>query len=112
MGVVYEAYDRENAQSVALKLLPLAVPDLLLRFKREFRAVADVRHQNLVRLGDLVSEGAQWFFTMELVRGTDLLSYIRGADPGDAPTAPAQVAMLPGAEGTLTLRAPERAALP
>jgi len=111
MGVVYEAYDRENAQSVALKLLPLAVPDLLLRFKREFRAVADVRHQNLVRLGDLVSEGAQWFFTMELVRGTDLLSYIRGADPGDAPTAPAQVAMLPGAEGTLTLRAPERAAL-
>ena len=72
MGVVYEAFDETNAVPVALKLLPVVSPDMLLRFKREFRAVADVRHPNLVRLGELVSEGSQWFFTMELVQGTDL----------------------------------------
>jgi serine/threonine protein kinase len=81
MGVVYEAFDETNAVPVALKLLPVVSPDMLLRFKREFRAVADVRHPNLVRLGDLVSEGSQWFFTMELVQGIDLMSYVRGVEP-------------------------------
>jgi len=81
MGVVYEAFDETNAVPVALKLLPVVSPDMLLRFKREFRAVADVRHPNLVRLGELVSEGSQWFFSMELVQGTDLMSYVRGVDP-------------------------------
>ena len=81
MGVVYEAFDEVNAVPVALKLLPVVSPDMLLRFKREFRAVADVRHPNLVRLGELVSEGSQWFFSMELVQGTDLMSYVRGIEP-------------------------------
>ncbi len=81
MGVVYEAFDENNAVPVALKLLPVVSPDMLLRFKREFRAVADVRHPNLVRLGELVSEGSQWFFTMELVQGIDLMSYVRGVEP-------------------------------
>jgi eukaryotic-like serine/threonine-protein kinase len=80
MGVVYEAFDETNAVPVALKLLPVVSPDMLLRFKREFRAVADVRHPNLVRLGELVSEGSQWFFSMELVQGVDLMSYVRGLE--------------------------------
>ncbi len=87
MGVVYEAFDETNRLPVALKLLPVVNPDMLLRFKREFRAVADVRHPNLVRLGELVSEGSQWFFTMELVEGTDLISHVRGLEP---PARPAQ----------------------
>jgi eukaryotic-like serine/threonine-protein kinase len=80
MGVVYEAFDEVNGSPVALKVLPVASPDLLLRFKHEFRTIADVRHPNLVRLGELVSEGEQWFITMELVRGIDLVSYVRGGD--------------------------------
>ncbi len=86
MGVVYEAFDEVNAVPVALKLLPVVNPDMLLRFKREFRAVADVRHPNLVRLGELVSEGSQWFFSMELVRGTDLMSYVRGVESAGSPS--------------------------
>ena len=86
MGVVYEAFDEVNAVPVALKLLPVVNPDMLLRFKREFRAVADVRHPNLVRLGELVSEGSQWFFSMELVQGTDLLSYVRGVEAARSPS--------------------------
>ncbi len=87
MGVVYEAFDEVNAVPVALKLLPVVNPDMLLRFKREFRAVADVRHPNLVRLGELVSEGSQWFFSMELVAGTDLMSYVRGVESVRSPSA-------------------------
>jgi tetratricopeptide (TPR) repeat protein len=87
MGVVYEAFDEVNAVPVALKLLPVVNPDMLLRFKREFRAVADVRHPNLVRLGELVSEGSQWFFSMELVQGIDLISYVRGVEPARSPSA-------------------------
>ena len=88
MGVVYEAFDEANRVPVALKLLPVVNPDMLLRFKREFRAVADVRHPNLVRLGELVSEGSQWFFTMELVDGTDLISHVRGLEPPARPVEP------------------------
>ena len=93
MGVVYEAFDTMNASSVALKLLPLVSPDSLLRFKREFRSVADIRHTNLVRLGELVAHEAQWFFTMELVDGVDLVSYVRGQD---APPTAAPALMSPG----------------
>lgn len=78
MGVVYEAYDRLHGETVALKLLPNATPERRRRFKREFRAVAELRHPNLVRLGELVGSGEHWFFTMELVPGTDIVSYVRG----------------------------------
>jgi len=99
MGVVYEAFDTVNAASVALKLLPLVSPDSLLRFKREFRSVADIRHPNLVRLGELVAHEAQWFFTMELVDGVDLISYVRGRDapPAAEVVAPVLLSAGPGA---------------
>ncbi len=78
MGVVYEAEDSELGLRVALKLLPGLQPDLLRRFKKEFRAAANIRHPNVVRFGDLFSDGERWFFTMELVHGVDLLSHVRG----------------------------------
>ncbi|HEX5659967.1 MAG TPA: serine/threonine-protein kinase, partial [Polyangiales bacterium] len=78
MGVVYEARDTREDRIVALKLLPNVTPDRLLRFKREFRAVAELHHDNLVRLGELIGSGDTWFFTMELVPGEDLVSYVRG----------------------------------
>jgi hypothetical protein len=87
MGLVYEAFDEAGASPVALKLLPFVSPESLARFKREFRAVADVHHPNLVRLGELVAEGAQWFFTMELVPGIDLASYVSGETVRSAPTS-------------------------
>ena len=57
MGVVHEAFDRERGHLVALKSLANFSPSALYAFKREFRALADVEHPNLVHLYDLVATG-------------------------------------------------------
>jgi serine/threonine protein kinase/tetratricopeptide (TPR) repeat protein len=77
VGVVYEALDRELNERVALKTLRVVSPEALLRFKQEFRTLQDLDHPNLVRLGELIEEAGTWFFTMELVQGIDLLSFVR-----------------------------------
>ena len=76
MGIVYEAFDREQGKKVALKTIRNPEPEQILRFKREFRALRDVRHRNLVQLGELIEEGGRWLFTMELVRGEPVLEYV------------------------------------
>ncbi len=80
-GTVYEVFDRERAMMVALKVLRQADPAAIFRFKKEFRALADVTHVNLVQLHELMNDGERWFFTMELIAGLHLLSHVRGATP-------------------------------
>jgi serine/threonine protein kinase len=77
MGVVYEALDRERNVRVALKTLLRSTPEALARFKREFRALEGLHHPNLVTLGELVSDGDEWFFTMELIEGVNFLNHVR-----------------------------------
>ena len=91
MGVVYEVLDHERNERVALKTLRWADAGAIYRFKREFRILADVVHPNLVSLYELVVGDAEWFFTMELVDGTDFVRYARGEDPAkDASGEPVQ----------------------
>jgi hypothetical protein len=78
-GIVYEALDRKRAARVALKVLREAEGTNLYRFKREFRALADISHENLVGLDELLTDGHHWFFTMELVNGVSLIDYARPA---------------------------------
>jgi CheY-like chemotaxis protein len=80
MGVVYEVVDHERDVHVALKTLRSPNAEALLRFKQEFRSLQDLQHPNLVNLGELIEEQGQWFFTMELVQGVDLLSWVRPFD--------------------------------
>ncbi len=77
MGVVYAAFDRDKNTMVALKVLDRVDGDALLRFKREFRAVQDLAHPNVVALDELVESNGIWFFTMELVDGVDFSAYVR-----------------------------------
>ena len=87
-GTVYEAFDRERKGSVALKVLRETDPMAIYRFKKEFRALADVRHPNLVELYELMNEAERWFFTMELVDGVHFLSYVRGGAPAAVGAGP------------------------
>ena len=77
MGVVYSAFDHQRQENVALKILNANDPSALYRFKKEFRALADVAHRNLVNLYELIAEDEQWFFTMEIIEGRSFFEYVR-----------------------------------
>ena len=83
-GVVYQALDRVRDARVALKVLRRLRPDALFYFKREFRALADIQHPNLVRYYELFEERGNWFLTMELLRGASFIEHVRaGRSPID-----------------------------
>src|SRR4051794_16726882 len=89
MGVVYEADDVERGQKVALKTISNPDVEKVYQLKREFRALADLSHPNLVALYDLVVAADSCFFTMELLDGFDLLTYLWGRkveDPAELVT--------------------------
>ena len=83
--MVYRAFDTARGQDVALKTLPDLDPNQVYWLKNEFRALADVRHRNLVELHELQVTDTACFFTMELIDGIDFVTFVRtamGALPG------------------------------
>lgn len=79
MGIVYEVFDRERNEHVALKTLSRVDPAGIYDLKKEFRSLADVRHPNVVALYDMVNDAGHWFFTMELVYGDPFSDYVAQA---------------------------------
>jgi serine/threonine protein kinase/CRP-like cAMP-binding protein len=82
MGIVYEVFDRERGEHVALKTLSRVDPAGIYDLKKEFRALADVRHPNVVTLHEMVNDDDRWFFTMELVHGVPFTEHVARAAPG------------------------------
>lgn len=70
-GAVFLALDRETGEHVALKKLFKLDQKSVMRFKREFRSLADIHHPNLIKLYDLHRGHEAWFITMEYVAGKD-----------------------------------------
>ncbi len=82
-GVVFEAFDGEALQPVAIKVLHRRDPQALLRLKQEFRQLVDICHPNLVAMHELfIDANGYAFFTMDLVQGAR--SFAQHQRPGGA----------------------------
>ncbi len=75
MGEVYEAFDLELRERVALKTIRAELAEsapMLERFKREIQLARRVAHPNVCRIFDLGHHEEVTFLTMELLNGETL----------------------------------------
>ena len=80
MGVTYKALDVDLRCPVTLKVISeryLGDESAQLRFLREARAAASVRHPNVASVFHLGKTGENYFYAMEFVEGQTLESLIR-----------------------------------
>ena len=80
MATVYKARHPGLNRNVAVKVLHrhLAVDSAFVgRFRREARAVAALRHPNIVRVYDFDNEGDIYFIVMEFIDGPTLASFLK-----------------------------------
>jgi serine/threonine protein kinase len=76
-GAVLEAVHVELGTPIALKILLDADPVSVGRFRQEAQVLARLSHPNLIRIHDMGVLGGVSFIAMELVRGTNLRTYIK-----------------------------------
>src|SRR5215469_15030677 len=80
MGVTYKAFDVDLRYPVTLKVISeryLGDESAQLRFLREARAAASVRHPNVASVFHLGRTGSSYFYAMEFVEGETLEHLIR-----------------------------------
>ena len=80
MGVTYKAFDINLRCPVTLKVISeryLGDESARLRFLREARAAASVRHPNIASVFHLGTIGQNYFYAMEFVEGETLEKLIR-----------------------------------
>jgi tetratricopeptide (TPR) repeat protein len=87
MGEVYRALDRLEGQVVALKVLRGAKSVEAMRFAREAKVLAELRHPNIVRyVAHGVTPRGEMYLAMEWLEGHDLAERLRrgalGVDAG------------------------------
>jgi predicted ATPase len=84
MGITYKAFDVDLRCPVALKVISdryLNDESARLRFLREARAAARLRHPNVASVLHLGRTGSSYFYAMEFVEGETLESLIRRSSP-------------------------------
>jgi tetratricopeptide (TPR) repeat protein len=80
MGVTYKAFDVDLRCSVTLKVISerhIGDQSARLRFLREARAAASVRHPNVASVLHLGRTGSSYFYAMEFVEGETLEHLIK-----------------------------------
>jgi tetratricopeptide (TPR) repeat protein len=80
MGVTYKAFDINLGCAVTLKLITerhLGDEAARLRFLREARTAASIRHANVASVFHLGKTGENYFYAMEFVEGETLQSLIK-----------------------------------
>jgi serine/threonine protein kinase len=76
-GDVYLARDRELQADVAIKVPKSLNAEAQEQFLSEARALAKVRHRNIVGIRRFGRSGQQVFFVMDVVRGPDAAALVR-----------------------------------
>ena len=80
MGVTYKAFDVDLRCPVTLKVISekhLGDESARLRFLREARAAASLRHSNVASVFHLGKSGGNYFYAMEFVEGETLENLVR-----------------------------------
>ena len=80
MGVTYKAFDVHLQRPAALKIINSKLfgnESARLRFVREARAAASVRHQNVASVFHIGESGGNYYYAMEFVDGESLAALIR-----------------------------------
>ena len=79
-SVVYKAHDIKQKRQVAIKMLnekTASNESLVVRFIKESKAFASLKHPNIISIYDVVFEGPELpYIVMELAEGCNLKSYI------------------------------------
>ena len=79
MAQVFKAYHPQLDRYVAVKILRSDLMDeeeFLARFQREARAVAALRHPNIVQIFDFDVQDGLYYMVMELLEGNTLKAYL------------------------------------
>jgi serine/threonine protein kinase/Flp pilus assembly protein TadD len=80
MGVTYKAFDVHLQRPAALKIINAQLfgnESARLRFIREARAAASVRHSNVASVFHIGESGGNYYYAMEFVEGESLAAFIR-----------------------------------
>ena len=83
MGITYKAFDVDLRYPVTLKVIGeryIGDESARLRFLREARAAASVRHTNVASVFHLGRTGGNYFYAMEFVEGETLEKLIKRGD--------------------------------
>ncbi|HTR51969.1 MAG TPA: protein kinase, partial [Kofleriaceae bacterium] len=83
MGIVWAAHDPDLERAVAIKVLHRADADPTQRARllREARAMARLKHPNVLTVYEVNSAGERDYIVMELVEGTNLDAWLKAGPP-------------------------------
>jgi tetratricopeptide (TPR) repeat protein len=84
MGAVYQAWDAEIGEAVAIKVIrpevrgdPATAAQVTTRFKRELQLARHVTHKNVVRIHDIGEIAGIKYITMSYIQGEDLATVLK-----------------------------------